>query len=254
MPYHTWANGAPTSSSSPYYGSVTLYRQEKAKEWNSTFQRLYQDLEKTFNLKHIDLPNSDIKELKLNLGCGIKKLDGFVNVDSDDTISPDIVVDLETFPWPWQDNTVNHIVAKDILEHLGNTSKDFIRVIQEMYRISTNNAMWEVQIPHHRADIALDDPTHVRLITPTTFKLFDQKRAMALIENGQSESRLSLQYRVDIEVCEVQYQWSRHWLDKLNKKEITEDQLWEALATYNNVAMSTILLIQTHKPARSTIK
>lgn len=254
MPYHTWANGAPVSNTSPYYHSVTLYRQRQAKVWNDTFQQLYQDLEEKFSLQHVDMPNCDVDTVKINIGCGNKKLTGFINVDSDPEVSPDLVVDLEKFPWPWADGSVNHIVAKDILEHLGNTSRDFIRVIQEMYRISTDSAMWEVQVPHHRADIALDDPTHVRLITPTTFKLFDQKRALELIEAGQSESRLSLQYGVDIEVCEVQYSWASHWLERLNKKEITQDELWMALATHNNVAMSTILLMQTHKPGRATIK
>ena len=39
--------------------------------------------------------------IRLNLGCGQNKLDGYVNVDKYPTFSPDVLWDLETFPWPF---------------------------------------------------------------------------------------------------------------------------------------------------------
>ena len=39
--------------------------------------------------------------MKLNLGCGNYKMNGFVNVDKFADCEPDEVVDLEVFPWPW---------------------------------------------------------------------------------------------------------------------------------------------------------
>ena len=59
LPYYTWSHKAPESTSTPYYQSAKIYRQNKFKKWNEPFQSLYRDLEKKFNLKKIDMPNED---------------------------------------------------------------------------------------------------------------------------------------------------------------------------------------------------
>ena len=254
LPYHTWAWGAPESCVSPYYGSVKLYRQQKAKEWNQTFDMLYEDLEQHFQLESTAKPEISERKIKINLGCGGQALPGFVNIDVSDISQANLKHDLMNFPWPFEDSSVDHIVAKDILEHVGTTPMDFINVLKEMYRVSSNGAAWEVQFPHHRCDIAVDDPTHVRLLTQTTFKLFDQKRAMQLMELQQAESPLAIEHDIDIEVCDVKHDWNNYWTEKVRNKEMTEDELYFNLNTMNNVAQSVIMLIQTHKPGRAKFK
>ena len=254
LPYHIWAYQAPNSNTSPWYSSVKLYRQKKAGNWEKTFQSLYRDLENNLNFSKITKPKIEKPKLKLNLGCGFNKINGFVNIDVSEISNADCKHDLMQFPWPFEDNSVDHIVAKDILEHVGSTPDDFINVLKEMYRVSCNGAAWEVQFPHHRCDIAYDDPTHVRRLTSTTFKLFDQKRALEMKKQNQAESPLALTHEIDIEVCDVKHEWVPYWIEKYNKKEITEDELYFALNTYSNVAQSVIMLIQVHKPGRSTYK
>jgi hypothetical protein len=56
-------------------------------------------------------------DLRLNLGCGSKRLDGYINVDKFG--DPDLQFDLETFPYPWENNSVTEIKMHHVLEHLG---------------------------------------------------------------------------------------------------------------------------------------
>lgn len=252
LPYHTWTPGSPDSNTSPYYDCVRLFRQQEARKWNNTFQDLYEALENKFNLKHIDMPNEDKVFKKLNLGSGLQKLEGYHNVDISDAVEPDEVVDLNVTPWPWKDNEFDHIVAKDILEHLGNSSSHFVEIIKEMYRVSNNGAIWEIQSPHWRCDTAIDDPTHTRLITPGMFHLFNMNRMYNKAANGESDSQLAFDHNIDIELCDMQFQYIPQWIERVKAGEITEDQLLFALNHYNNVALSAMYLIQVHKPGRFT--
>lgn len=252
LPYHTWAYGCPDNNKSPYYESVTLFRQKAMHNWNSAFQKLYSALEEKFDLPHIDMPDEDKVMKRINLGCGYNKLKDFNNVDMDSSVLPDEVVDLNTLPWPWKENEYSHIVAKDILEHLGETSDDFINVIKEMYRISENGAIWEIEVPHWRCDIALDDPTHKRLLTMGSFNIFNRKLVLEKLKKGGAESRIAFDHGIDIEICDMQFRYLEHWQQKLQNKEITTDELTYALNTFNNVAQSMVLLIQVHKPCRIT--
>jgi predicted SAM-dependent methyltransferase len=254
LPYHTWTPGSPENNKSVYYDCVTLFRQKESRKWNDTFQELYSEFEKKFNLDHVDMPNEDKEFKKLNMGSGLKKLDGFLNVDISESVKPDQVVDLNVMPWPWKDNEFDHIVAKDILEHLGNTPQDFVNVIKEMYRVSNNGAVWEIAAPHWRCDTAIDDPTHVRAITPGMFNLFNMNRIYDKTRDGESDSPLAFDHNVDIELCDVQFEYIPMWLQKLQAGEITQDQLVFALNHYNNVALSTRFLIQVHKPGRFTVE
>lgn len=250
LPYHTWTPGSPNTNTSPYYKCVRLFRQKEAKAWNGTFQELYSALEQRFNLQHIDMLSED-KELKrLNLGCGLSKFDGFNNVDKTELVKPDQVVDLNNLPWPWQDNEYQHIVAKDILEHLGKDGDDFVEIIKEMYRISENGAIWEIQAPHWRCDTSIDDPTHKRAITVAMFDLFNKKKTFERVQSGSTESLLAFEHDIDIEVCDSNFEFTKPFAERMKNGSITQEELTYSLNHLNNVALSTRILVQVHKPGR----
>ena len=253
LPYHTWVLGAPESTTSPWYPDVKLYRQEEYEKWNKTFQRLYTDFETKFELPKIQHPNHDYEIKRLNLGSGAEKLKDYINVDRSLHVNADQVVDLEVTPWPWKDNEFSHIVMKDILEHLGETPSKFLAIIKELYRVSRNGAVWEVQTPHWRSDNALNDPTHVRAITPQMLEMFNKKHIMWTVKEGLSHSSLAFDTDIDIEICDIKYDFTHIFKDKISKGEITKDELDFAFNTLNNVAESTKMLIEVHKPGRHTI-
>jgi SAM-dependent methyltransferase len=81
---------------------------------------------------------------KLNLGCGEFRKEGYVNLDCLASVRPDIVHDLNVFPYPFQDNTFDTIEADHVLEHLHNP----ILVMKELHRISKSGGFVTVRVPH----------------------------------------------------------------------------------------------------------
>ncbi len=113
--------------------------------------------------------------MRLNLGCGFKKLDGgFINVDHSALCKPDQLLDLENLSWPWEDSSVEEIVMSHVLEHLGQNPKVFLGIIKELYRVLKPDALLRVTVPYPRSDGYLIDPTHVRPIMPQLFHLLSK--------------------------------------------------------------------------------
>lgn len=82
--------------------------------------------------------------MKLHLGCGPKKLDGYVNVDA--VGNPDKVCDLSVFPWPFEDDSADEIFSEHFLEHV----QDYDKTILEMYRILKPDGLLRFRVPHFR--------------------------------------------------------------------------------------------------------
>ena len=151
--------------------------------------------------------------IRLNLGCGDRLLPGYINVDK--AGQPDLRWDLETFPWPWRDDSVEHIVMSHSLEHLGATPDVFLRIMQELYRVCRDGAKLQIVVPHPRHDNYLGDPTHVRPISPQVLRLFSRKLNLEWQSQGFANTPLALYYGVDFEVEESSYvleeEYARRW-------------------------------------------
>ena len=133
--------------------------------------------------------------MKLNLGSGSNPKPDFVNVDKYGT--PDVKHDLEEFPWPWDNNSIDEILMNHILEHLGETSDIFLGIMKEIYRICKPRAKIKISCPHPRHDDFISDPTHIRAITPRLFELFSKKNNEKWAEGGFANSPLALYLNVD---------------------------------------------------------
>ena len=94
---------------------------------------------------------------KLNFGCGRSPLEGFVNVDGQQGPKIDYTFDFITFPYPFNDDTFDYILVDNVLEHLTGPT----RVLQELHRISRNNAKVDIIVPYYNSFYAYADPTHV---------------------------------------------------------------------------------------------
>ena len=72
---------------------------------------------------------------QLNLGCGFDKRDDFLNVDGFVGCEPDLLMDIDTTPWPLESNAFDFILMKHVLEHVGESFDGFSAIMQEIYRI-----------------------------------------------------------------------------------------------------------------------
>ena len=76
--------------------------------------------------------------MKLNLGCGNRKNEGWVNVDKHKIFKPDVLHDLEKFPYPFEENSVDEMLLSHVLEHIGQNPDIFINIIKYLRYYITN--------------------------------------------------------------------------------------------------------------------
>lgn len=111
--------------------------------------------------------------MQLNLGCGKDIRQGFINVDAVALPEVDVVHDLNAFPYPFEDESVDFVLMSAILEHL----KEPIDVLAEVHRILRPHGICEIIVPYYKHYIAIQDPTHRHLFHPNTISFVCDHRA-----------------------------------------------------------------------------
>lgn len=119
-------------------------------------------------------------ERSLNVGCGEDirpPSEGWVNLDVIALPGVDVVHDLMEFPWPFDDNTFDYVLARHVMEHIphrlpGRAKDGFLLFMEELHRILKPGGRVEIFSPHHRSEDQLADPTHTRAIHPRNFEYF----------------------------------------------------------------------------------
>ena len=81
---------------------------------------------------------------ELNLGCGKDARPNMVNVDVTDYEGVNQVVDLNNFPWPWADGSIDGVHAYHIIEHFPDQDK----FIFECLRILKKGGFLRLRLPH----------------------------------------------------------------------------------------------------------
>lgn len=120
------------------------------------------------------------KKTRLNLGCGTDYKEGWTNVDSG-KVRCDVKHDIEKFPWPFGDSSIDEILMKHVFEHI--SKENFIGVMNEIYRVCRNNAIVKIESPYAGSDNFWTDPTHKFPMTTRTFDYFDSAKPLGI--NGR---------------------------------------------------------------------
>jgi predicted SAM-dependent methyltransferase len=163
--------------------------------------------------------------VKLNLGCGFDKRDGWLNVDGFAACEPDRLLDIEATPWDLETNAFEHILMKHVLEHVGAEFPVFAAVMRELHRIAAPGGLLEIHVPHVRHDTFWSDPTHVRAFTPLTFMMLSKRQNRIWMENRANYTMLAFLMEVDFEVESIVQNYDTRWQARLKAGEITREAL-----------------------------
>lgn len=168
--------------------------------------------------------------MKINIGAGDVKLNGYITCDYDKSTNPDYSFDLEKDQFPFENNSIETVVAHHILEHLG---EGYFHCLKELYRVCKHGAIVDVRVPHPRHESFLADPTHRRPITVMGLRLFSKKFNQYCRDKSFVSSRLGDYYNVDFEILDYKYIPDEKFQQKLQS--LTPEQIEEYANEHNNI-------------------
>jgi SAM-dependent methyltransferase len=164
---------------------------------------------------------ADGSPLRLHLGCGLTRHEGWLNCDYIDTEYAECVFDVQK-TWPFPDNSVHEIYASHMLEHL----RDHDAFFNEAWRVLHPNGSLMVRLPHGHHRAAWWDVEHIRPWFPETFAYLQPGYAES-IRNPQHSTRTAffgietIDQRVDGAYARLlRWKWGRKllmpWLGSFN--------------------------------------
>lgn len=103
---------------------------------------------------------------RLNVGCGPDIKKGWTNLDYNGNYGPDVVHDLDSFPYPFENDCFDVIYCSHVLEHVA----DLFRTLDELFRILRPGGVLHIRVPHFSNGNGYNDLTHRRFFGWFTFQ------------------------------------------------------------------------------------
>ena len=135
---------------------------------------------------------SEQPRLRINLGAGSDIIPGWINHDLFALPGIDQSHNLNIYPWPWSDSSIDEVVALDVLEHLD----DFVRAMEELYRILKPGGMIQLKGPYWNSAYCYIDPTHRRGYHESSFLFFDPRSHWCTDRSYYTHARFLVEERV----------------------------------------------------------
>lgn len=178
------------------------------------------------------------KPIKLNIACGQQKQEGFIGIDKVKTGATDIVWDLETYPFPFEDNSVDEAMISHFIEHV----KDLPSFMDEIHRIMKSpyvnkegekvTSKVTIVAPYYSSMRAMQDPFHIRPISEASFLYYNKDwRDVNKLDHYGIKSNFDFSYG---------YQLSPEWATR------SQEARDFAIRHYNNV-ITDIFVTMTKK-------
>jgi SAM-dependent methyltransferase len=171
----------------------------------------------------------------LNIGCGLDKIEGMINVDAYEVCKPDVVADLNKL-LPWKDNSVDEILAKHVFEHLD----DFWETFKECIRILKPGGSIEIHVPDESSGNALTYRDHKRIIAQNSFHGIMNKtcytNAWALTEYQSVPAVMTKLNRIP----HVEFNWMPNWLLTFCANHL-RNFIWETVLEFRKIYIKEVV-------------
>lgn len=120
------------------------------------------------NYKSTKTNNKHLPPKTLHLGCGPNKKPSSTGLDFNKNVHPDVLHDLDKYPYPFKNNQFEIIIADNIVEHIENIPK----FMEEIHRICSHKAKVLITTGHFSGIDTFTDPTHKHFFTSRSFDYF----------------------------------------------------------------------------------
>jgi SAM-dependent methyltransferase len=138
----------------------------------------------------------NLKDIKLDLGCGHNKQSGWIGLDKAKIPQVEIVHNVESLPWPLNDESCCMILMSHLMEHLD--PKNILNIFNEAWRVLRPYGQLLVATPYAGSYGSFLDPTHTRNgYVPDTFNYFDPSHNLYSIYKPRPFKVVSCQYALE---------------------------------------------------------
>lgn len=127
--------------------------------------------------------------MKLNLGCGNKRIEGFVGVDRFPCRAADLLCDM-SHRLPFRDDSVTEIYMDNVIEHV----LDIPGLMREIIRVAAPGARCTIVTPHFSSLASWRDPTHVHHLSYFSLEHFQKESSAHYVGGGIKIVRRKLSF------------------------------------------------------------
>jgi hypothetical protein len=174
------------------------------------------------------------KSIKIDLGCGSKKKEGFIGVDKYKFPGVDIVMDLGKEKWPWEDNSVEEVHCYNLIEHLTNLNQKYERIhfFNELYRVLKKGSQANISTPHWCSMRHYGDPTHCEPLSELGFFYLNEEW------RRNNAPHTDIEWNENGYKCNFETSWGYSIRKDLNEKQ--EEEIMEAIKKEKEAAEDII--------------
>ena len=165
----------------------------------------------------------------LDLGCGENKVPNSIGLDNVQLPGVDVEHDLLDFPYPFENESMDKIYLRHVIEHFAIENINFI--MNECNRILKNDGLLVITVPHVFSISAFIDPTHRSFFTFGSGYFWDENSSKAYYKEFQ------MKWKLIKTVCRVNwFDWKSYQLKKLNNcfSYFIEKRINKAINSLNN--------------------